>query len=176
MAAPVPVRFARYYRQASLFLVGGLLLSCFFTAAPAFSQQHFADCATRTGNNATIIIPDTTEITLDGEAIKEGDELAVFNKEGRCAGAATWTGKSVVLTVWGTNEVTAATDGLGSGDRMRFRIWDASAHTEYTDARDSFYVSFSGKEPHLTTENQYVPNGIYLLTALRIDTSHRVSR
>lgn len=170
-----PISIARSFWQSAL-LLGGLLLSCFFTAAPAFSQQHFTDCATRTENSATIIIPDTVEISLDGQRIEEGSELAVFNDEGLCAGTMTWTGESATLTIWGAGDFVPASDGLRPGERMHFRLWEASSQTEYTEARDSFYVSFSDQGPHLTEENQYVPNAIYLITALQISTSSRISR
>jgi hypothetical protein len=145
------------------FLVPALLVAAFGT--PARAQTHFTQCATRTGNNATIVIPSSIQADLDGRAIEAGDEIAVFSGEGTCSGVTTWTGTNVALTAWGDDLFSEQKLGLNEGDPLRFRIWSATIDREY-GVVDSVAAGFSSDRPYYNSTGSYVPDGIYILKAL----------
>lgn len=137
---------------------------------PVHAQTHFRHCTSRTETNATIIIPVEAQIRLNGASIEPGDEIAVFERDGRCVGSVVWTGENVALTAWGVDSLSAA-GGLALYEPMQFRIWDASTQTEYGSDTSRLHVAFRGGKPFYTTDNRYVPDGIYLLQSLAVRTS-----
>lgn len=162
MPAPNPL----FSRRQVLLIAVALQLVLFTGFASA--QPYFNDCATKTGNNATIIIPDSSDIHFGDRSIEKGDEIAVFDAEGRCAGTVQWTGEHVTLTVWGANEVTSDKDGLYIGEQMHFRLWSASDNQEW-GGTDNVLVTFADHKPYLATENTYAPNHIYLIDTLHFE-------
>ncbi len=76
-----------------------------------------------------------------------GDEIAVFNTSGQCAGKITHTPASNnILTAWG------GADGMAPGEAMEFRIWDS--------VNDRFFVMNVTISPN----NSYVANSSYLIS------------
>jgi hypothetical protein len=153
-----------------------LMLSVPWTR-PALSQPvaRFSTCATGTGTDATIIIPADASLSLGSDLIAVGDELAVFTPEGHCAGSITWTGSNRSLTVWGQDAFFDAGKALSPGDPMTFRAWDASSGRE-VGGESAFSISFSAREAFYTTENRFVPNGIYVVDSLHLSVSPHAAR
>lgn len=168
---PVPPPPFRYNRVLLLTVAFHFVLLP--ELAPA--QSHYNDCASETGNNATIILPDTSSIVFGDRLIQQGDEIAVFDAEGYCVGTARWTGEHISLTVWGTDEVTSEKDGLEMGETMHFRLWSAAEQQEW-GGPDDFSVQFADHKPYLATENAYGPDYIYLLDSLHFEQPKQASR
>jgi len=157
------------------FLLGMAALQFILLTGFAPAQSHFSNCVSETGNNATIIVPSASSIFLGNRVIQSGDEIAVFDGEGQCVGAVQWTGKDVALTVWGTNEVTPEKDGLARGETMHFRVWNASEEQEW-GGMGEFVVAFKNEKSHLTTENAYAPDRIYVIDSLHFDRARQAFR
>ncbi len=79
-------------------------------------------------------------LTINGQSAEAGDEVGVFNPRGVCCGAArvTSTGRFGWVHVYGDDPSTPADEGAGAGERLSFRVWDASTQTEYGGAHLSF--------------------------------------
>ena len=154
-----------------------LLIALLACTVPSEAQppSHFSECTTRTASNATVVVPTEATISMGNDSIAPGDEIAVFNAANRCVGAATWTGENIALTVWGAGEFTEDEEGLQTGERMNFRIWDQSQRQE-RGAGQAVTLTFSDKHPYLTTENRYVPDGIYVIRELRIEHEAQAAR
>lgn len=172
-ASDLPASNSLFSSRHVLLIVAALHLVLLTGSASA--QPYFGDCTAKTGNNATVIIPDSSSIYFGDRAIEKGDEIAVFDADGRCAGAVEWTGENVTLTVWGTNEVTSEKDGLYIGEEMHFRLWSASDNQEW-GGTDNVAVTFADHRPYLTTENTYAPNHIYVIDTLHFEEVKQASR
>jgi len=104
-----------------------------------------------------------------------GDEIAVFTLKGHCAGSIVWTGSSRALTVWGQDTFTEAGRALSPGDPMIFRAWDASSEHE-VGGQSAFTVSFSAREAFYTTQNRFVPDGMYVVDSLQLSVPSQAAR
>lgn len=136
-----------------------------FVAPCVQAQTHFDACSDGTGNvfNATVIIPTASSPTVDGTALPDGSEIAVFSQDNdRCAGVVTWNSANTALTVWGDDPLTTLPEGLQADDVLRFKVWNPHTGTEYTGSTVQIeYVSGNGR---------YTDDALYVLDALRIDT------
>ena len=148
-------------------VLGLVALACLTigVADTATAQSHFTQCATSTGENATVLINDDLGPSINGTTLASGDEIAVFTAEGLCAGVEVWTGINIALTVWGDNSQTTEKDGLSANEQMNFVVWDASSQTEYGLGYGSVAVSYSSVSPYNDT-GQYVTDAIYELAQL----------
>ena len=156
-------------------LLGMAILQLVLLTGFAPAQSHFSKCTSHTGNNATVIIPSASSILVGNRVIQRGDEIAVFDGEGRCVGAVQWTGENVALTVWGTNELTPEKDGLKQGETMHFRVWNVSEEQEWGGIGE-FVVVFNDEKPYLATENVYAPDRIYVIDSLHFDSVEQAFR
>jgi hypothetical protein len=121
-----------------------------------FGQQHFS-WTKYTGNNATIAVLLSTEISVNGLSLEPGDEIGVFTPGGLCVGGIVWSAdKNEPLTVWGNNEVTTVKDGIDVGEMMHFRVWLA---------RDNIEYEIIGVE-YESGDGIYEVNGLYVLRSL----------
>jgi hypothetical protein len=150
----------------SLIVLAGLL------AGPVVAQSPFSDCTTRTETNATLLLPDTLTIVLDGDAASAPVHLGVFTPLGECVGAVRWRGAATSLTIWGRNptrpdHVGPSQAALVPGDTLQLRLYDPATKTEYAPSRGRMTVSFQSSEPYHRTTPRYVPNGIYVLDEIR---------
>ncbi len=152
------------------YLIGTTLLLAGLVepAAPARGQAHFTACASHTGHNATVIIPQKAALGIADDALEPGDEIAVFSDAGRCAGAVRWEGQNTALTVWGDDEATRAQDGLLTGDTLHVRVWDASAAAEYGAHNSTIRLRMSTRLPYMRPEPTYVANAIFVVDTLRV--------
>jgi hypothetical protein len=135
------------------------VLAVMVISLPLFliGQQHFS-WTENTGNNATIAVLLSTEITVNGSTVQPGDEIGVFTPDGLCVGGIVWEGnKNQPLTVWGNNALTQdIKDGINVGETMYFKVWRHQHNTEH-DIVAVEYESGSGI---------YEVNGLYVLRSL----------
>lgn len=134
---------------SSLVVLGICLL---FTPIVSAQQSPFSSCADGTGSveNATIVVPTSSNPNINGTALSADSEIAVFDDAGSfCAGVATWNGSSnVSITVWGDPD---GVNGLSDGESMSFQVWDHDSDTSYDDDISVSYLSLPG----------YSTDGIY---------------
>lgn len=155
-------------------LIVATVLCLAFSTNRTSAQTYFDNCISRTGNNATVVIPASAYIYLGSRSVQEEDEIAVFDAEGHCAGAVQWTGEHVALTVWGSDEIAPENAGLEPGEPMRFRLWSASDGQVW--GGDDVTLTFADHKPYLTTENAYAPDRIYVIDSLRFGPLEQASR
>jgi len=109
--------------------------------AMMLGPAHFT-FASNTGESYSVVIDNAT---LDGNQLTNGDEIGVFTPAGLCVGAAVWDGTTpLALTAWADDSQTNDVDGYNSGDKMFFRIWDASAGTNADYAATPTYSAGNG--------------------------------
>lgn len=145
-------------------------LAAFFlsllAALPAQAQHHFADCATRTGASATVVLPASAALTIDEAALQPGDEIAAFASSGQCAGYTVWRGDTAALTVWGDDAMTRSVEGYQARDTLQFRLWDASEAAEYHAGNAQIDVVLRTNRPYARADLTFIPDGIYILDRL----------
>ena len=79
-----------------------------------------------TGNNMTIGFPASSFSELP----MVGDEIAVFNAEGRLVGSSVFDGGTMAIAVWGDDELTSETNGLIPAEKFALKIWDGQSEKE----------------------------------------------
>jgi hypothetical protein len=138
------------------------------TAARSLAQAYFTNCANNTGIDASIsILAAAPQMHAGGYFTPAaGDEFAVFRSSDNscafettslCAGAIVWTGSTNVMRVWGDDPQTTEVDGMLAGDRLCWRVWDASENKTY-QATVVYAQDPSGN-------GTYQPDGLYVLQA-----------
>ncbi|MEA3444615.1 MAG: hypothetical protein U9R19_07790 [Bacteroidota bacterium] len=96
-----------------------------------------------TGNNHTILVQDTTSISINGIPIEIGDYIGVFyDSLGilACAGYMPWLGTNSAITAWGSQ--SGNNDGFATGEEFKWKIWDASAQCEYLSEAEYITSAF----------------------------------
>lgn len=141
----------------------------------SYGQAHFADCVTRTGNNATIIIPASANIRVNGSPIEIGDELAVVTSAGMCAGTIRWTGKNIAFAIWGQAVVKEPVSGLALNEPLSFQIWDVSENVAFDAENSKMEVSFAADRSYLKPDGKYVPDAIYLVSHLVVSSQRQAA-
>lgn len=152
------------YRNAKPSISLCLLLTI---VLPASAAQHFTDCAFGTGTSATLVLPVSADIAVDGARVQEGDEIAVYTSDGVCAGVETWTGENLAIAVWGDDIVTPDKDGLVVGEPLTFRVWDASNDAVLGEGPAPAAVVYSDELEHYTAHGRYVDNGIFVIKSMQ---------
>jgi hypothetical protein len=115
-----------------------------------------------TGNNATVVLSKSADITVDGYTLQPGDEIGVFTPDSLCVGAVVWPDSSTVIVVWGNNPQTPEEkDGIDVGEQMHFRIWRKNVNAEFVQNQ----VVFSDQS-HVNSEDTYKENSIYIISLL----------
>ncbi len=146
------------------------LLILTLSAPAAFAQSHFTTCASRTGNSAVLLVPEDAELKINGDDLREGDEIAVFTEEGICAGAITWENKHAILTIWGDDSMLPDKQGFDNDEIVGFRVWQAGTATEFAAEESTVSVEFSDTEPFLSIDGRYKDGAIMLLASLTVET------
>ena len=101
------------------------------------SHASAEDCITRTGSNATIILPSDLASNL-----KSGDRISARFK-GLCIGQTTYReGNAVALTIWGDDDMTGAVDGAPEGKPFALAVTRAGTGVGAMEAA----VTFEGRE------------------------------
>lgn len=143
-----------------------LVFSCLFvfTGLSQSDTTHFT-FTSRTGNNATVLIPGSANINVNGEPIQAGDEIGVFTPDSLCVGAAVWQDETTSITVWGNDSMTPdIKDGIDPGEQMHFRIWKKYLEMEFIQTE----VKFSDEFP-ATGKDTYSEDAIYVIELLKAD-------
>jgi hypothetical protein len=91
-------------------------------------RTAYYDAAPNTGSNMTIGLPVTSWEVMP--AI--GDEIAAYDESGRLIGSTSFNGDNIALTVWGDDFTTDAKDGLATGEKVTFKLWNSDTNTEST--------------------------------------------
>ena len=92
------------------------------------TKTSYYDVAPNTGNNMIIGLPLTSWEVMP--AI--GDEIAAYDESGRLIGSTSFNGDNIALTVWGDDFTTDAKDGLATGEKVTFKLWNSDMNTEST--------------------------------------------
>ncbi len=65
-------------------------------------------------------------VTLNGDEVSEGDEIAAYSTNGMLVGSVTYTGDATALTVWGDDITTDEIEGLLEGEEISLELWRKS--------------------------------------------------
>ncbi|MEM1128197.1 MAG: T9SS type A sorting domain-containing protein, partial [Bacteroidota bacterium] len=115
-----------------------LLIGAAFLFAPlqsANAQSPFTSCPAATGQTFTVILPDPANLTIGGTQAQTGDEIALYNANGDCAGVGVYDASS-------TSSIAATIDDQApggntvyftDGDQLYFQVWDNSSNTHYDE-------------------------------------------
>ena len=124
-------------------------------------QAKAENCKTRTGNNATVILP--AEVT---SGLEDGDTIKAYFKA-LCVGQATYRkGKPVALAVWGDNRRTKAVDGSPEGRPFTFAVVRASNES----AKLKMDVALEdGKQ------TVYERDGIYIAANIKVEDAQEAN-
>ncbi len=146
------------------------MIFTFLSAALAgsASASHFVLADSSTGNNMTVLIDTLIHPAINGVPMGKGDEIAVFDTNGKCYGWARWdsVGNSGI-TVWGQNSEVTAVDGMGGNEPMRFRVWDSLTNTE-SAATVAYYTPGTATSVGVTptADSLYVQNAISMPSSI----------
>lgn len=144
-----------------------LLLNVSIRSAPA--QSPFETCLDATGGNATVIIPDTAEISIDGHTLAPGDEIAAVDVNGRCVGHLMWSGTgSEALTVWEAGLFQESETGLHPGDPITLHVWKHDDARLYAPQNSTIRITLDTSAPYLHDTLRYQRNGMYVVAAFTI--------
>jgi hypothetical protein len=125
------------------------------------SYAHPAWTFVNTGNNHTILIPDSISVNINGSPVSIGDFIGVFYDSAGtqyCGGYAMWNGFNITLTAWGDNLLTTAKDGFSISEAFNWKLW---RHTDSLTFNMS--ATYNSSFPN---QGNYAVNGISSLTSL----------
>lgn len=145
--------------------LGAWLFFSFLMVPSAKAQSPFSGCYATTSNSATIVIETSATISVGGGSIAAGDQIAVVDGTGRCAGVATWSGSDLSINVVGDEGFTPAVDGMTEGAAMLFRVWDQSADVTYSASAG--YQTAPG--PPYRDDGIYGHGALYDVTSVTTD-------
>ena len=123
-----------------------------FAGTPPWSYKN-------TGQNHTILIPNTIPILINEMAIDSGDFIGVFfDSLGTlaCAGYTVYKGETTALSAWGEDD---GEDGMQNGEAFQFKLWDVSSNKEF--------YALAEYNQELPSGNTYISNGMSGLTSLK---------
>lgn len=145
--------------------LGALALLVMSTTIPfAFAQSPFETCLDTTSGNATIIFPETATLSVDGDPLHPGDELAVFDANNRCVGKLTWSGTgSEALTVWEAGLFQESEAGLHPGDPITLHVWKQDKARLYAPENSTIRITLDTSAPYLSNTLRYQRNGMYVI-------------
>ncbi len=124
------------------------------------SGQHFSDCVTRTGANATFLMTSEAAPTLAGEPLASNVEVAAFSQDGLCSGVGTWNGSELVISVWGDDSQTHQRDGITNGQHFNYRLWDPATESELNASNADITVTYDPSKSLLSTDGRFVDGAI----------------
>jgi len=120
-------------------------------------------CSTRTGDNATVIFPDSVHTLTDGMPIADGSRLTAHTEMGRCAGLMEWREGAQALTVWGDDVMSTERDGFRASEPMQFVLTAPGAK----EGR-MLSLTFADRGAPFLTEAAYRSNGIYQVASVEV--------
>ncbi len=127
--------------------------------------EHFTDCL-ESGSNSTVVITDTTSVTLGSEnSLEPGDIIALFtNGENgeECAGAGVWAGENLSIAISGADDQTPS--GYEQDEELKYRFWNASTGLEL--GGDVTYEICTNDSGPCRDEGTYVHDVVYTLASI----------
>ncbi|GBD00877.1 hypothetical protein HRbin18_00594 [bacterium HR18] len=152
--------------KCSVLLAWSIGFASLGNGQPAF----FSNCAYDTGNNATLIIPLTATLEVNGMPLSPGSEVAAFTPDSLCAGVAIWDGvQPLVLTLWGDDPfITPDTkEGFAPGDTIQLAVWDKASGRHFHRANGRFDVRYASGDI-LSDNGHYQPDALYRIDVLTV--------
>jgi len=148
-----------------LLLVLALIVTIpYVPEAGAQGSSPFADCMRLTGRTATLIIPASASLSLDGEPLLAGDEIAAVTPGGVCTGVASYTpGSALAIAVWEDDPFTEALDGFSHGEALAFHIYRKTTGVRGHVSGMSSRVTY---DPSFHTSGEFMPDGVIVVTTL----------
>lgn len=135
----------------------------------ASAQSPFEACLDTTSGNATIIFPETATLSVDGDTLRPGDELAVFDTDERCVGKLTWSGTgSQALIVWEAGLFQESEAGLQPGDPITLHVWKRDDARLFEPANSTIRITLDTSAPYLRDTLRYQRDGMYVVEQLTI--------
>jgi hypothetical protein len=123
--------------------------------------MHFT-FTSKTGNNMIVLIRSVINPTLNGVALKKGDEIGAFTPSGLCVGAETWKDSgNIAITIWEDDFITPVVDGIKTGEVIKYKIWDSVTEQEYPVVAVTY----------LSGDSIYKTDGIAILASLKATVS-----
>jgi len=80
----------------------------------------------KTGENMTIGIPISSWETIPSI----GDEIAVYSSDHLLVGSQIFDGNSIAISIWGNDLSNDEKDGMNSGEKFYFKLWDKNSNQE----------------------------------------------
>ncbi|HPN35564.1 MAG TPA: hypothetical protein PK843_13700, partial [bacterium] len=136
----------KLYRLKAL----ALFVLAFQAMAFAGTTGHFTWYDT--DNNMTIAMTTSTNKTLGGAPLQNGDEVGFFNGSGVCVGGLVWNGSNTAGPAMGVDDF--GNPGLTAGEVVQYRLYRPSLNREFTSVSVS-YLSGTGA---------YVPGATRILS------------
>ncbi len=134
------------------------------TLSVSSSQTRPSWYYTITGISHVILIPMSSDPSIDGVPLSNGDYIGVFYDSlgtPACGGYVIWNGSSnVSLTAWGNDQSASNPDGFASGETFKWKIWRATDQRTF-DATATYSTSAS-----FTNTDKFAANGLSGLTNL----------
>lgn len=147
--------------------MGGLLL----LAPGVFAQAYFDECASATGNNATVVLEESVLVLLDGSPLQPGDEIAIFTPDGICAGSLEWVqGVNQAITVWADDPISEEVDGFVHGEEMYYRVWSEEFNVEVGGSLGAVSVGYDAcdlRPPLCSSTGDYQSGAIFYVNMLQ---------
>ena len=135
-------------------------------AVAAHAQtRHFVVDGGGDGTDNEVIVIQSFNPTIDGVAMKSGDEVAVFDTAGHCYGAGVWTGPNSTIDV-PVNAIDPESDtgGFNDGDTMYWRVWDSATSMEMPAVATYQPVGYDGVAT--AGDSTFSSNGLAFLASL----------
>jgi hypothetical protein len=152
------------FRKLSVVIV--LLFVSFQATQAAKADTPFEECKERSRGSASLIIPESVVLSINGNALVEGAVIAAFTPGGVCGGVTVWEGEGTAFSIWADDSQTSEKDGFEDGEEMYFHVYDPV--TEEIYEHEFIDVVFSGDESYYETEPIFLEGGIYALVELAI--------
>lgn len=134
-----------------------LIIATFVALAQPSFPSPFASCSGSTGASATVLVPTSAAVLVDGQPLEVGDEVAALTQEGVCAGTFVWTGEPKALAAWLDNPFSEARDGFNPGETIELAVWRAATGRLHREG-----VTFAF-EPSPAVDGTFQQDALYFL-------------
>lgn len=134
-----------------------LVVAAFVAFALPSAPSPFTSCSGSTGASATVLLPTSASVLVDGQPLEIGDEVAALTQEGVCAGLLVWTGEPKALAAWLDNPFSDSRDGFNPGETIELAVWRAATGRLHREG-----VSFTF-ESSPTADGKFHQDALYFL-------------
>ncbi len=116
-------------------------------------EYHYMPGIRGTGNNAVAV--------FESAELQTGDEIGIFTESGLLIGGGIYEGGRAVVTIWGDNQSTPASEGATNGDRLTIHCWIARKAEERDFTVESLTNVLSGQNQ--SKELIYSSDGLWII-------------